>query len=479
MKTCKNFLSVIRTGYCFQSCVQTTKLITAAFITLISGAPEIVNSQSFAWRELPGVEPAFGFQDLSFINANTGWAIDNNGRVQKTTNSGDTWTSYTITPLSSNRSVGFFDSLHGIVGDFYESEALNRTTNGGINWAYVKNVEDLQLAGICGISIVNENTAYACGTYNDAAKVCKSTDKGFSWTVVFNDTSLARSLVDCYFWSPDSGIAAGGYNTNVFGTGNSVVILTTNGGNTWQRVYKSSRTHEWCWKISFNPVVSKTFGVVSLQRLNGLLSYYLKTTDNGFSWTEFPFMDHYFENGIGFLNENTGWIGGSGSSAPGGLAYQTTNGGLNWDTVGNLTSVNRIRFINDTLAFAAGRTISKYSRYVVGISTVSTEIPITFNLYQNFPNPFNPRTNIKFDIPVQVSNNNSNAGNNNTVMTNLTIYDQLGKVIKVIVNEYLNPGSYTAGFDGGYYPSGIYYYKLETGSGLNTYSQTKKMLILK
>ncbi|MBK8553810.1 MAG: hypothetical protein IPL53_23275 [Ignavibacteria bacterium] len=280
------------------------------------------------------------------------------------------------------------------------------------------------------------------------------------------------------FLEPDSGIAAGGYNVNSYATGNSVVILTTNGGDSWERVYKSSRTHEWCWKISFNPEISRTFGVVSIQRMNGLQSYYLKTTNKGFNWSEIPFMS-YNEQGIGFLNENTGWIGGYGNSTVGDSSYQTTDGGISWVTVGWSRYLNRIRFINDTLAFASGHKISKYSRDIVSVEPAASVIPDKFNLYQNFPNPFNPKTIIKLDIPSSGQYGLSVGGNNNLIHVSLIVYDQIGKEITVLIDEDLNPGSYKASFDGGYYPSGIYYYKLDVGSGINKYSQTKKMLMLK
>ncbi|MBK8553811.1 MAG: T9SS type A sorting domain-containing protein [Ignavibacteria bacterium] len=466
MKTRKNFLSAARKGYCFHGCVQTAKLITAAFIALILASPEIANSQSLEWRELPGIPYTGGrYDDLYFIDANTGWVLGEG--IYKTTNSGISWTNYQTG--FGGRSVGFFDSQTGIIGDFSLSSPLIRTTDGGATWVPVSFIADPRPSGICGISIVDENTAYSCGTFGGDGKAYKTTDKGQNWHVAFNDTSLARTLVDCYFWSKDSGLIAGGYTTNTFTNGVSVVLLTTNGGSSWQTVHKSFRGHEWCWKISFNPAVSKSFGVISIQSFTDS-SFYLKTTNGGFNWDYVYFMD-YEEEGIGFLNQNTGWIGGYGNSSVSDSTYQTTDGGLNWEIINMPRLLNRIRFINDTLAFACGRTVSKYSRDVVNISPVNSEKPVSFNLYQNYPNPFNPKTVIKFDI-VQGQGHEKQHGK-------LVVYDAIGKVIRVLIDEQMNPGGYAIGFDGGYYPSGIYYYKLEVGSGIYKYSQTRKMLILK
>ena len=54
---------------------------------------------------------------------------------------------------------------------------------------------------------------------------------------------------------------------------------------------------------------------------------------------------------------------------------------------------------------------------------------MSYNLYNNYPNPFNPVTNIKFDLPKQS-------------FTKLTVYNIQGKEISVLINNELNPGSY-------------------------------------
>ncbi|MCB9211610.1 MAG: carboxypeptidase regulatory-like domain-containing protein [Ignavibacteriales bacterium] len=86
----------------------------------------------------------------------------------------------------------------------------------------------------------------------------------------------------------------------------------------------------------------------------------------------------------------------------------------------------------------------------------------TYQLLQNYPNPFNPTTKIYFSI---LDKNN----------VNLTIYDILGREIKVLVNRQLNPGEYNYQFNANDLPSGIYLYKLTAGN----FTQTKKMMLLK
>ena len=71
------------------------------------------------------------------------------------------------------------------------------------------------------------------------------------------------------------------------------------------------------------------------------MSYILKTTNNGNNWTEIPFRN-YDEEGIGFVNENTGWMGSTSDTL-----FYTTNSGVNWSPQLNFASdVNKIFFVN-------------------------------------------------------------------------------------------------------------------------------------
>lgn len=104
---------------------------------------------------------------------------------------------------------------------------------------------------------------------------------------------------------------------------------------------------------------------------------------------------------------------------------------------------------------------------LIGIEPISNNIPEIFELYQNYPNPFNPVTKIKFSIP------NSTSGRNK--LTSLKIYDILGKEIAVPVNEILAPGEYEITWDATGLPSGIYFYRFNSGE----YKVTKKLILLK
>ncbi|MBZ0203869.1 MAG: T9SS type A sorting domain-containing protein [Ignavibacteria bacterium] len=98
----------------------------------------------------------------------------------------------------------------------------------------------------------------------------------------------------------------------------------------------------------------------------------------------------------------------------------------------------------------------------IGIINISNQTPKSFKLYQNFPNPFNPSTNINFEILHRTK-------------ARIVIYDLLGKVIDIYAFENLNPGKYQINWNAIKYSSGIYFYTLIA----QNYNETRKMLLLK
>jgi len=94
-------------------------------------------------------------------------------------------------------------------------------------------------------------------------------------------------------------------------------------------------------------------------------------------------------------------------------------------------------------------------------------LPDKFELYQNFPNPFNPTTTINFDVPVKSH-------------VTLDIYNVLGQRVRTLVDRVLSAGRWTEDWDGraqdgARAASGIYFYRVEAGDFL----KTRKMMLLK
>ena len=115
--------------------------------------------------------------------------------------------------------------------------------------------------------------------------------------------------------------------------------------------------------------------------------------------------------------------------------------------------------------------ISRYdtSRIITGLHSENRAIPTTATLSQNFPNPFNPTTEIRYQIP-EIRSQRSEVSH-----VTLKVFDVLGREVATLVNERLQPGSYETTFDGGGLASGVYFYRLSAGS----FVETKKFLLLR
>ena len=127
------------------------------------------------------------------------------------------------------------------------------------------------------------------------------------------------------------------------------------------------------------------------------------------------------------------------------------------------TGVRDISVVNNILIVAgADYGVFFYrNNLITGISNEGGEAA-NFILYQNYPNPFNPSTIIHYEIP-------------NDGLVTLKIYDELGREVKTLVNQYQNKGRYDINFDASNLASGIYFYRIEAGN----FIQTRKMLLLK
>ncbi len=101
-------------------------------------------------------------------------------------------------------------------------------------------------------------------------------------------------------------------------------------------------------------------------------------------------------------------------------------------------------------------------RSAVEEATYTYSISDDYVMLDNFPNPFNAVTRIQFNIPEPTD-------------TKLTVYDLLGREVVVLVDEYLEPRTYTVGFDGSELSSGVYFYRLET----DRFVKTRKMVLLR
>jgi hypothetical protein len=106
-----------------------------------------------------------------------------------------------------------------------------------------------------------------------------------------------------------------------------------------------------------------------------------------------------------------------------------------------------------------------------GTSNVGEDngVPSVFALHQNFPNPFNPSTTIRYSVP---GFEGQGSGTNEV---RLMVYDLLGREVALLANEGKAAGEYEVTFDGAGLSSGVYFYRLTAG----TSTSTRKMLLVR
>jgi hypothetical protein len=117
---------------------------------------------------------------------------------------------------------------------------------------------------------------------------------------------------------------------------------------------------------------------------------------------------------------------------------------------------------NATYSLAEVQQGSKGYIDLTGINPEGTVIPKTYSLAQNFPNPFNPVTNVHFSIPKDGA-------------VSFKLYNALGQLVETYMDGFLKAGNYNAEIDGTNFASGVYFYTLSAGD----FVQTKKMILTK
>ena len=99
---------------------------------------------------------------------------------------------------------------------------------------------------------------------------------------------------------------------------------------------------------------------------------------------------------------------------------------------------------------------------ITDVEKENDEMPTEFALNQNYPNPFNPSTTISFSIPTEE-------------FVSLKVFNSLGEEVAELINETKPAGNYSVSFNASELSSGIYFYKLQSGS----FIQTRKMILVK
>ncbi len=324
---------------------------------------------AFTWRRT--LAPlARRNDDIWFVDALVGWTVNSNGQIWKTTDGGDTWTRQMTLPNTYLRCIGFADAERGWVGTLSPAQRLLHTSDGGTTWSTVPNLPALAPSKVCGISVVNPDVVYASGTNDPVFKprMMKTVDGGETWTA-WEMREHASVLIDTLFLDELRGWVVGGISPDPDPQSRDelkpVVLFTADGGQTWVDRLAGQGAEfpfgEWGWKIQF---VDALVGFVSLENFND--AAILKTTDGGLTWTRMRVNDPQRNanlEGIGFLDDSRGWVGGWGDADfETGRTSGTDDGGTTWRDANDVGRfINRFRFIGKplTVGYASGDTVYK------------------------------------------------------------------------------------------------------------------------
>lgn len=322
-------------------------------------ALRVNEDKAFLWQKLT-TDPYRGKQDdIVFVSPEIGWYVNGAGKIYKTTDGGKVWIKQLEKPGTYFRCIAFLNEQHGFAGNIgtgyfpgvTDETPLYETMDGGQNWKPVTKLEGPKVTGLCAMDIVRKpfinagkldekRTLYAGGRVGGPTCLLRSDDDGASWKSL-DMSAHCGMILDVKFFSPEVGIVCAGSDSDVQKS-NALILMTKDGGKTWEKKYQSARPFELTWKGSFP--TEKT-GYVTVQSYDPDKTvkkrYVAKTTDGGETWKELELADDYAcrEFGIGFVDENIGWVGGMQTG------YQTLNGGKTWTKTPMGTAVNKIRLI--------------------------------------------------------------------------------------------------------------------------------------
>jgi len=320
------------------------------------------STYSTSWTEMRNYPIKTGrSDDLHFFSPSEGFVINSQGFLSYTQDGGESWEVTLENNGTFFRCITFTNRLNGWLGTIgtgdqdlrsNDTVALYGTKDGGITWSPV-NFKGPTPKGLCGLQKVSDKMIVGAGRVRGPAFFIKTMDGGNTW-FSYDLNHLAGSLIATHFLDEEHGFLIGG-TTQDKENSQSLVLETLDGGITWDTIYLSEQIGEYPWKFSFP---TNETGYISIQRNSRQgRCYYLVTNDGGKTWTEQEYAPgYYYTQGIGFANENLGWIGGSSSAT-----YETRDAGNHWIRVKNIgRGFNNFQFFGDSLAYGVGFGVFKY-----------------------------------------------------------------------------------------------------------------------
>lgn len=395
---------------------------------------------NFTATTVTGMTSTPTWYEIKFVDANNGYAVGQSGNIVKSTDGGLTWTSL-VSPFGTTiiYSMHVFDvnNLIAVGG----SGKGYRSTDGGATWTALS----LGTGSLYYVSFVDKNLGLICGS---SGVLYKSTDGGASWNLL--TTGSTSTLYAARFQDQKIGWFAG--------SGGSI-YYTTDAGATWTKVktfLSSSTVYDiaikdgYIWLTNDGGAIVRNFsdpGAIPVE----LTSFTASVNGNS---VKLNWQTATEVNNKGYFVERK-------------------NGNSNWESIafingkGNSVNISEYSFIDKPAVLGNYSYRLKQVDFdgtidYSGIVEVNMTAPSSFMLNQNFPNPFNPATTIRYSVP-QASK------------VTVKVYDMLGKEVASLVNETKQAGNYEVVFNASQLSSGVYFYKMQAGS----FTDTKKLTLIK
>jgi photosystem II stability/assembly factor-like uncharacterized protein len=397
---------------------------------------------------------------IQFVNDNVGWAVGDGGLILKSTDGGESWFEQNSGTGKAFFGFSFYNNIHGFVVG--QDENILRTTDGGNNWIIDRSGSTPKLYAVY---FLDQNFGWATGS---------------NGTILYTDNwgGFPFQTLPISILAPNGGeILIAGSTYFIEWTSQNVVNVkieySTDNGTNWVSIIDSipsTGIYEW--------TVSNTHTTEGRVKISDL------TDPNIFDISDLSFTIQSSKV-ITVISPNGGEILDGGSQieilwSSEDVEYvkleYSINNGASWNSITDstestgaylwivpniLTTQARIKISDISLPSIYDASDDPFRiNYVV---SVDENVMITvYKLHQNFPNPFNPLTNVKYQIP-------------KLSFVTIKIYDVLGNEIAELVNEEKAIGSYKVEFNASDLPSGIYFYRIQAGSFIDT----KKMIIVK
>jgi len=397
------------------------------------------------------------------------WICGNNGTVLRTTDSGTNWINVSGNGIPSNVVLNTISDCanypeYAITAGVRSDTAIAYlTTNSGASWQVVLR----QYGGyINGVGLSYSRGFIIGNPVGGRWTIYKTTNNGLNWDstgMYLPQNNSETGFNNSFFIN---------FYDVVFGTNNNRIYSSSNSGANW--VFNTT-----AGSMNSSVLSSVMFGTATpFSGYIGGSQKILYTTNGGNNWIQdstlpgngnivgiFPQplpVDLGYYNLIVTRGDNKIYMQYAYSS---GWTLQYTSPAGNYRHISN-------RLPYGVWAVRDNGGISYCGCMLGSVSQNEGYIPETYSLSQNYPNPFNPVTNIKFQIPLS---RGVSAEGGRGVSVRLTVYDLLGREVQTLINQQMQPGSYNVDWDASNYPSGVYFYKLESID----FKETKRMVLAK